>query len=212
MIGTRGTLAALTLSAAACTHACSPVPVPAPVAQSPQKPPSQPQPTAAAPVSTSDLQTVNGFNARVREYAALHNKLESTLPAFATDTSPQLIDKHQRGLEQLMVVSRAAAKRGDIFTPDAERFFRRVLGQVFAGADGRQLKATIMDENTADVKLAVNARYPDEIPLSTMPPQVLAVMPKLPDELEYRFIGARLILLDVHAHIIVDYIDNVLPQ
>ncbi len=208
MIRTRGTLAALTLSAVACTQAGSPVPVPAPVAQSPEKP----QPTTTAPASTSDLQTINGFNARVREYAALHNKLETTLPVMATDTSPQLIDKHQRGLEQLMVVSRAAAKRGDIFTPDAERLFRRVLGQVFAGADGRQLKATIMDEHTADVKLAVNARYPDQIPLSTMPPQVLAVMPKLPDELEYRFIGARLILLDVHAHIVVDYIDNALPQ
>ena len=45
------------------------------------------------------------------------------------------------------------------------------------------------------MKLAVNSRYPDEVPLSTMPPQVLAMLPKLPDDLEYRFIGTRLILL-----------------
>ena len=33
-----------------------------------------------------------------------------------------------------------------------------------------------------------------------MPPQVLAALPKLPEDIEYRFIGDRLILLDVHAH------------
>jgi hypothetical protein len=61
------------------------------------------------------------------------------------------------------------------------------------------------------VKLAVNGRYPDEVPMSTMPPQVLAVLPKLPVEIEYRFVGDRLILLDVHAHIVMDYIDRALP-
>ena len=68
-----------------------------------------------------------------------------------------------------------------------------------------------MDENPVSVKLAVNGRYPDEVPLSTVPPQVLAVLPKLPEELEYRFIGPRLILLDVHAHTVSDYIETVLP-
>ena len=38
-----------------------------------------------------------------------------------------------------------------------------------------------------------------------MPPQVLQALPKLPEELEYRFIGDRLILFDIHAHIIVDH-------
>jgi hypothetical protein len=43
-----------------------------------------------------------------------------------------------------------------------------------------------------------------------VPPQVLAVLPKLPEELEYRFIGPRLILLDIHAHTVADYIENIL--
>jgi hypothetical protein len=40
---------------------------------------------------------------------------------------------------------------------------------------------------------------------------VLAALPKLPKDLEYRFIGDRLILLDVHAHTIADYMDKALP-
>jgi hypothetical protein len=45
-----------------------------------------------------------------------------------------------------------------------------------------------------------------------MPPQLLASLPKLPEALEYRFIGDRLILLDVHAHLVVDFIERALPR
>jgi hypothetical protein len=58
----------------------------------------------------------------------------------------------------------------------------------------------------------VNGRYPDGVPLTTMPPQVLAALPKLPPELEYRFIGERLVLLDGPAHLIVDFIQDALPR
>ena len=46
---------------------------------------------------------------------------------------------------------------------------------------------------------------------STVPPQVLLSLPKLPEELEYRFVGRHVILLDVHAHTIADFIDNAFP-
>jgi recombinational DNA repair protein RecR len=59
---------------------------------------------------------------------------------------------------------------------------------------------------------AVNGRYPDTVPLSTVPPEVLQTMPKLSEDMEYRFIGDDLILLDTHAHVIADYIENALPR
>ena len=37
--------------------------------------------------------------------------------------------------------------------------------------------------------LKVNGRYPDAVPLSTVPPQVLKGLPNLPEELQYRFVG-----------------------
>ena len=39
-----------------------------------------------------------------------------------------------------------------------------------------------------------------------MPPQVLAQLPKLEEELEYRFVQTNMILFDPHAHIIADFI------
>jgi hypothetical protein len=56
--------------------------------------------------------------------------------------------------------------------------------------------------------LKVNAKYPQDQPLPTVPPNVLAALPKLPEELEYRIVKKDLILRDVHANLIVDYIPN----
>jgi hypothetical protein len=86
------------------------------------------------------------------------------------------------------------------------------MAKVFGGPGGAALRASIMDENPGTLKLAVNDPYPDSVPLSTVPPQVLQGLPKLPEQLEFRFIGNRLILMDLHAHLIVDLIDNALPK
>ena len=162
-------------------------------------------PSAGAP---SDAKTVSTFSERLRQYTELHNTLEKKLPPLPKETNPQVIDKHQRALEALLKQARASAKQGDFFDRETARLIRRLLAQVLLGPDGAQHKATIMDENPTLVKLGVNSRYPDAVPLSTMPPQVLAILPKLPEDLEYRFIGHRLILLDVHAHTVVDYIEK----
>ncbi len=90
---------------------------------------------------------------------------------------------------------------------------RRLLNGVFNGPDGQRLRMAVMEENPgAIVKLQVNGRYPDTIPLSSVPPQILRALPPLPDGLEYRFIGTTLILLDTRAHTIVDYMTGAVPR
>lgn len=180
-------------------------------------------PGAAPPLATSpaaqesgppvnrDAKALVSFQKRVKEYVALHNKLEKTLPSLPKDASPQQIDQQQRALGKLIQDARRTAKHGDIFTPESRRVVLKLMKQVFGGPDGRQLRDSIMDENPGNVAITVNSRYPDIVPLSTVPPQVLASLPKLPDDLEFRFLGRRLILMDVHAHLIVDFIDNAIP-
>jgi hypothetical protein len=69
------------------------------------------------------------------------------LPPLPKETNPTVMDKHQRSLEALLKEHRKNARRGDLFAPDMERLVRRVFAQVFSGAEGARLKATIMDEN-----------------------------------------------------------------
>jgi hypothetical protein len=190
------------LSVAACAHA------------GPDTPAEQP-PVLGRPGGTQlvnqEAQALVGLQDRVKDYLALHDKLEATLPPLPTETSPAQIDTHQRALARLIQDARRDAKPGDIFTRDARGVIRGLMLRVFRGPDGAKLKASVMDENPGRLQLTVNSRYPDTVPFSTVPPQVLAGLPKLPEELEYRFIGRTLILLDVHAHLIVDLIDNIIP-
>jgi len=153
--------------------------------------------------------TINEFVKRVDVYVALHKKLESTLPPLGKQTDPRQIDTHERALAKLIQGARTNAKPGDLFQPDMQRLVRHLLAPVFRGKDGAQIKSEIMDnEYKGSVKLVVNGRYPDEVPISTVPPQVLSELPKLPEELEYRFIRSNMILFDPHAHIIADFIER----
>lgn len=171
-----------------------------PAGAAPQKP--KPRVNANAVV-------IKDFMNRADAYVAQHRKLEDTLPKLSKQTDPTEIDTHQRALANLILEARKTARQGDLLTPAMQRVIRTVLRPIFAGKAGRQIKDEILDkEYKGNARVAVNARYPDEVPISTVPPQVLEALPKLPDELEYRFIQNSLILFDNHAHIIVDFMDR----
>jgi hypothetical protein len=152
---------------------------------------------------------INDFKKRVDEYVAVHRKLENGLPKLPKQATPAEVDTHERALGKLMQQSRASAKPGDIFTPQMQQLVRTLLRPIFRGKDGEHIKNEINDkEYKGNVKLEVNGRYPDDVPLSTVPPQVLQALPKLPEEIEYRFIQNTLILLDPHAHTIADFMER----
>ena len=184
-----------------------------PSTQQPAKPPAaDPVYTARGPRVNADAKVMADFEKRVSQYTALHRKLESTLPPLPKEATPQQIDNHQSGLSQLLAKARAGAKPGEFFTQDVRELFRRYMKRAFAGAEGKQLRALVMDENPGRIRLTVNGRYPDSVPVVTVPPQVLQALTKLPDDLEYRFIGDTLVMLDVHAHVVVDLIDSAVPK
>lgn len=167
------------------------------------------------PLSPADAEALATMNDRLRAYVDIHRDVEGTLPKLPDQATPEQIDRNQRELERKMRERRASAKPGDLFTPEAQPVIKRLLAQVFGGPGGKALKASIMDENPVDLasyKLVVNARYPDSVPVTTVPPDVLQTLPKLSEDLEYRFVGDALILLDVHAHIIADFIEHALPE
>lgn len=172
--------------------------------------PSAPIHLSDVELSASEHRTAEDFESRVRQYQSLQKKLAATLPKLPKRATPAQIDENQRALGALIKSERAGAKRGELLTPEMQALVKRILAAVLSGADGKTIKASIMDENPGLPTLGVNDRYPDGIPLSTMPPQVLKALPKLEEDLEYRFVGERLILMDAHAHIIVDFTDDVL--
>lgn len=162
-----------------------------------------------APVN-ADATAFDAFSKRVAGYTALQKKITATLPAVPGKPTPKQLDDYQRALGQAIVQARRGAKKGDVFGSDMPAVIRRLLAPVFKGPEGAKVRAAIIEEPHPVVP-AVNVRYPDEVPLSTMPPDVLKILPKLEEGLEFRFVDRHLILLDVRSHLIVDVIDNAMP-
>jgi hypothetical protein len=57
----------------------------------------------------------------------------------------------------------------------------------------------------------VNQIYPTTYPLATFPPALLPLLPPLPDDVEYRVVQHYLVLRDVEANVIIDFMPNAVP-
>jgi hypothetical protein len=153
-----------------------------------------------------DAQLMQDFQKRIDAYMDLHNRLEKQGPPLKKTDEPEKIKASQEALAKAIHASRANAKQGEIFTPDIAQLFRRLMYPELKGPEGPETKKAIKDDAPAAIPLKVNARYPDSAPLPTVPPNLLANLPQLPTDLEYRIVNKDLILRDVHANVIVDFI------
>jgi hypothetical protein len=167
------------------------------------------QPKATEKVNP-DAQTLQEFKARIDKYMELHNSLEKEGPPLEETAEPAKIQASQDALAAKLRAARKDARQGDIFTPAVARLFRRLMYPELKGADGAATKEAIKDDAppAAAVPIKVHAKYPESAPLPTVPPNLLAALPDLPEDLEYRIVGRSLLLRDVHANIIVDFIPN----
>lgn len=161
-----------------------------------------------APGTNPDAALLVDFRTRIDQYTALRNQLKKDAPPLKTTKDPAQIKASQDVLAAKIRDARKSAKEGDIFTPEIRQLFRRLMYPEVKGPQGAETKAAITEEahEVKQVPLKVNAAYPDGAPLMTVPPNILAALPKLPDDLEYRFVNRTMILLDTHANLIVDFV------
>ena len=142
------------------------------------------------------------FSTRVRSYFELRSTLEEGLPPMRVTRDPAEIWRAKQALADKIRAAREGAREGDFFSPAISVEFKEVLALKM---DARTW-AVIMDDNPGEFSHDINGIYPDGKPYSTVPGTILAVLPALPDGVEYRFLGRHLILLDSRANVILDRI------
>jgi hypothetical protein len=175
-----------------------------------QSPQTQNQPAPNPP----DLKSpgFQEFSDRVQKYVQLHRSVEATVPKLKTTNEPELIVAHQKILARKIKAARAHAKRGDIFTPAAKDAFVKAIFSEFHGPQASHAKATMKQgAPLKKIHLHVNEIYPESIPYTSVPPTMLQNLPKLPEEVAYRAVSSDLVLLDVKANLVVDYLPGVIP-
>jgi hypothetical protein len=163
-------------------------------------------PQKAAP--SAENPTFGDFPERIQQYL----KLRKTLPNERTTKSRQEIVDRRHALAEAIRQARSGAKQGDIFTPPISEQFLRVIHGAVQGSGAANVRKTIRQgEPVEGLHLAVNAAYPEHLPMTTVPPTLLLRLPLLPEKIAYRLVGHDFVLQDTEARLIIDFIPGALP-
>ena len=216
---------AVFLAAALCSIACGNDATPS--SEQPTATPATPSGSSAGaaamasdkvPPAGSTLAPANAtfkeFHDQLQRYLAVRDQVEDGLPKLTETKDPKKIAERAAMLAAGLQDARKGAKQGDIFTPPVTTEFRRILKED-AAARSKVEKTNIMAEVPVKAPV-VNGLYPTDSPqgpaaLASFPPNLLAVLPELPETVEYRFLGTALVLRDASANIIVDFLPSVAP-
>jgi hypothetical protein len=167
----------------------------------------------AKPPVNPDAQVLADFKARIDKYVEIRKKADDSAPPLKKTDDAAEIKAAQLALGERIGAARAGVKPGEIFTPEIAALFRRLIRPETKDPDTKALLKEKKDQpKPGAVPLwKVGMPYPEKEPLATMPPDVLERLPKLPADIEYRFVGKHLILRDVRANTIIDFATNVIP-
>lgn len=163
-------------------------------------------PATVARVDTPDFRvqvwgdTGADFGARVRSYFELRTTLEEGLPPLTLTSNPADIWAAELALAKRIRIARREEKQGAIFSPAISAEFRNALLRVM---DAKTME-TILDDNPGEFSHEINGTYPKTRSYSTVPASILELLPGLPTDIQYRFLGRHLVLHDTRANVIVD--------
>jgi hypothetical protein len=147
----------------------------------------------------------------VEEYMTLRRAIDRRLPPLEVSDDARKIHFAVEARAAAMRRARAGARIGDIFNADAGELFRGRIRDGFASRtqDVAELFHEMNEDGEPWKPAVVNGRFSWRTAAAT-PPYVLAVLPTLPEELQYRFVGPDLVLVDIVANFIVDVLPEVL--
>jgi hypothetical protein len=157
-------------------------------------------------IASDEKTPVAEFEGRVAAYMKVH---ADALTEVTRAPSGAATDKG-KVLAEAIRSRRQNAARGDIFTERIATEFRRLIKDSFRH-NPQSIRASIKSGEQVDPPVRINDPYPSGVPVQTMPPSLLAALPKLPEPLSYRLAGSTLLLLDAGDKLIVDYLPHALP-
>jgi len=149
------------------------------------------------------------FKKRVDTYLELRRAVTQKYPEVKETGDPAKIHDREVALGKGIAMARISAKPGDVFGPVSGQLLTIVEKDWNARSPADQ--KAILAEIPKGFVLKINQPYPPDVALATVPPKLLAQLPMLPEELEYRLVDRRLLLRDRDANLIVDVLVGAEP-
>jgi hypothetical protein len=150
------------------------------------------------------------FQRAIADYLALRARLSKEIVAPSPNATAAQISAASDALARAVQRARPKPPPGAFFDASAAARIRAKLRELLAS--NAALLEGIDDEVSTPRAPEVYARFPQALPIATMPPSLLAVLPTLPPELEYRLIGEDLVLRDVVAAMILDILPKAVSR
>jgi hypothetical protein len=157
-------------------------------------------------VANAEDEATERFMERVQAYMEFRNDFTEMVPPLKAASDREAIETASNALAGALRAARPQAQIGDIFAPDIIVAFRQRIDDAIRqqGRAAEDLLAEMASEASLFCsRLAVNARFDWSCSAAT-PGFLIAALPPLPDELQYRFVDGDLMLVDVPARLIVD--------
>ena len=170
---------------------------------------SAPQAAAGPPAEAAPIKE---FHDAIANYLALRNNLRKEVSGPVKDSTSSQLNNASDALAGAIERARAKAQVGTIFSEPVAAIIKRRIADAARAEKLRSALAEIDDEGAASSVPKVHLRLPVSEQLATMPPSLLVVLPQLPRELEYRILGRHLVLRDVDASLVLDYIPGAVPR
>jgi hypothetical protein len=152
------------------------------------------------------------FAKRLDEYIELRRKLVDSVGPLDETKSQAEIAARAAQLAKSITAARSTAKQGDLFTPEVATVIATLIKEEYSRrpAPVQETREEQQDE-VPDFVPHVNQIYPTTYPLATFPPTLLPLLPPLPKEVEYRVVNHYLILRDIEANLILDFMPHAVP-
>ena len=154
-----------------------------------------------------DTPSVPEFEKRIAAYLDLQKSAIGQLPALKRTDDPHEITSREIAMGEAIRAARSNAKQGDVIVPETAAYLRKLIKEDVQSRTAAEAK--MMKDELPAFTPTVNQTYPSDHPLATFPATLLKLMPTLPEGLEYRFAANALLIRDIKANIIIDYILDV---
>ena len=152
------------------------------------------------------------FAKRLDAYMKVREEVEDSVGDLDPTRSQAEIATRATALSQSLIARRAQAKPGDIFTPEIATILATLIKEEYSRrSEPVQETRDDQQDELPDFTPQVNQLYPTTYPLATFPPTLLPLLPPLPEKVEYRIVQNYLVLRDIEANLIIDFMPNAVP-
>jgi hypothetical protein len=177
-----------------------------------QQRPNSREASADGPVDVkAQAVALQEFQTRIQQYLVMREQISRNLKPLSTSPDGSELTARQETFAAALKKARAKARHSDLIPPLVAQQIVAAVRNDLQRRDAATQAGVFEEVLEIPGSALLNRTYPPNQALPTVPPELLAKLPKLPDTLQYRFVGRDMAILDADLRVVVDYVAGVLP-